>query len=359
MPQKTGLVYWSFVVLLVVGLAQVTYWMADQIWFVNAVVERAQAFDEERLATAQRLLDRGLTIDEIEDAIPGLRHGANGFALDTGITEQLVEERRSRINRYLWEGGFFLVVLCGTLAVIASVLRHDARLRRRQENFLATVSHEFKSPLAAAKIATETVAMRELAPEKQRVQLERSLRSLDRLDSLVDNLLDSARIDSGTLTLRPEPLDVAQAIRPLLRTHVSRAELAGTQLISEIPDELQVLADEFALTTVVRNLVDNALRACAAADTGVIRISADVQERNIRVQVSDNGAGFEPALAKTLFSKFYRPGDEMRRAGQGVGLGLNIVERLMQLSNGTVIAYSDGPGHGATFTTTWPRPTGS
>ena len=165
MRQRTDLIRWVFVALLVLSVAQVAWWMLDQWWFTNEVSERTTALYEERRELAATLFEGGLDAAEVQGLVPGVDLVDGRFEIADGLIEALAEERRSRLNRYFWEGIFFLGVLLAALAVIAGVLRQDARLRRRQQNFLAAVSHEFKSPLAAARLAAETLQMRQLEPE--------------------------------------------------------------------------------------------------------------------------------------------------------------------------------------------------
>lgn len=353
MRQRTDLVRWVFVALLVVSVAQVAWWMLDQWWFTNEVSERTTTLYEGRRDLAAALLDRGLDAAEVESLVPGVDFVDGRFEITDGLVEALAEERRSRLNRYLWEGVFFLGVLLAALTVIAGVLRQDARLRRRQQNFLAAVSHEFKSPLAAARLAAETLQMRKPDPEAQEVQIGRLLRSLRRLDSMVDNLLDSARIEAGAVQLRPSSLQVVSTLTPVITAYESMASDRGVQFELVAPDSAVAYADQIALTTVVRNLLENAFRAVEAEPDPRVALVVEPVEGALRISVRDNGVGFEPGKMPALFEKFYRPGDEMRRSGRGAGLGLYIVRALMEESGGAVTAESAGVGQGAEFSTRW------
>lgn len=354
MRQRTALVRWGFAALLIVSAAQVAWWMIDQWWYTDAVGAELRELYEERVAVAESLRQRGLPADEIVRIVPGIEADGTGFAVPDEVFARLAEERRSRLNRYFWEGGFFLAVLLAALSVIAGVLRQDARLRRRQQNFLAAVSHEFKSPLAAARVATETLALRDLDPAARRRHVARLARSIGRLEALVDNLLDSARIESGAMRLRPEALPLPQALNGLLAAMRRRAEESGVTLEESFEPGLEVHADEVALATVMRNLLDNAFNAVADTEDARVRLSARAAAEQVEIEVSDNGVGFDPTRAENLFEKFYRPGDEMRRAGHGAGLGLYIVRALVSESGGSVQARSAGRGQGATFRTRWP-----
>ena len=133
-----------------------------------------------------------------------------------------------------------------------------------------------------------------------------------------------------------------------------RAARAGVELEMDVTENMFVRVDPVALRMVVLNLVDNAIKATAAADGGPVSVGARREGRFVRMDVADSGIGFDPGDADKLFEKFYRQGDEMLRKHQGSGLGLYLVRRMVELSRGRVSAQSPGPGRGATFTVLWP-----
>ena len=120
-----------------------------------------------------------------------------------GNDPAVAEDSDARVNRVLWEGGFFLVVLIGGMAVLTRTLRHDAELRRRQQNFLAAVSHEFKSPLASIQLAAETLVLRSRDDDGKRLGA-RILEDGERLLRMIDNLLDTTRLEEGRQHLTPQ-----------------------------------------------------------------------------------------------------------------------------------------------------------
>jgi signal transduction histidine kinase len=122
-----------------------------------------------------------------------------------------------------------------------------------------------------------------------------------------------------------------------------------------VPGELALSIDRAALDTMLRNLIDNALKACIAGNGRHIEVSAERIDNRIRLRVHDDGLGFPPEEAHLMFEKFHRLGDEQTRKTPGTGLGLYIVKRLAELSGGDVHAESAGPGHGATLTLSCPR----
>ncbi|MGD8808797.1 MAG: HAMP domain-containing sensor histidine kinase [Gammaproteobacteria bacterium] len=273
---------------------------------------------------------------------------------DRALIEELNADTSARINRILWEGGFFLVVLLGGLTVMGRTIRHDAELRRRQQNFLAAVSHEFKSPLASIRLAAETLARRTDSSEIKRLG-DRILADVDRLLQMVDNLLDTTRLEEGAPVLKPERIRLADAIADVVAPARARASAAGIGISTEVPEALAITADITGFQTILGNLLDNSIKACTAAEGKTIKIRASHVNGRTRITVSDDGAGFPGEDAQMIFEKFYRAGDEMRRATPGTGLGLYIVRRLCELSGARISARSDGPGKGAEFELLWPE----
>jgi len=271
------------------------------------------------------------------------------FAADPAVAE----DSDARINRILWEGGFFLVVLIGGMAVLTRTLRHDAELRRRQQNFLAAVSHEFKSPLASIQLAAETLVLRSRDEDNRRLG-QRILEDGERLLRMIDNLLETTRLEEGRQKLTPQLTNLHDAATTAIAAISERARLSRIAVALEAPPDLTLEVDPAVVETGLSNLLDNALKSCVAAKSGTIRVRGTRDADGIALAVSDDGLGFAPEDAGMIFEKFHRLGDELRRTTPGTGLGLYIVKRLVELSGGGVAAESAGVGKGATVTLRWP-----
>jgi signal transduction histidine kinase len=283
------------------------------------------------------------------DHVRYARHVEQRFANDPAVAA----DSDARINRVLWEGGFFLVVLIGGMTVLTRSLRHDAELRRRQQNFLAAVSHEFKSPLASIQLAAETLVLRSRDDDGKRLG-RRILEDGERLMRMIDNLLDTTRLEEGRQRLSPQLTNLHAATSAAVTAIADRAQANGITIVRSVPHDLALKVDPVVVETGLRNLLDNAVKSCIAAKSSSIRVEGKRDAAGIELSVSDDGLGFAPEDAAMIFEKFHRLGDELRRATPGTGLGLYIVKRLVELSGGTVHAESRGPGHGATVSMRWP-----
>jgi signal transduction histidine kinase len=309
----------GFLALLFLCVLQVGYWITENLIYTRSVQTALEADESSRAETLAAL----------------------------------EAESEGRANRYLWEGAFFLAVLIGGMAVLTRTLRHDAELRRRQQNFLAAVSHEFKSPLASMQLGAETLVMRSAEADAKRLG-QRILEDCERLLRMVDNLLDTTRIEEGRHTLSAERTELAAAVRAAVESFEDRAARHSITIGASVPDSLALSIDRTALDTILRNLLDNALKACIAGKGGRIDVRVSETGGRIELHVADDGLGFTPGDANLIFEKFHRLGDELRRETPGTGLGLYIVRKLAELSGGRVGATSAGPGKGAEIVLSWP-----
>ena len=344
----------GFLLLLAISAIQVVWWLVDQARIADRIADDRVARLEVDRDAAAAALRAGQALDELRAFYPDLLIDAEGSRLRPESLQAIEIERRRHLSQYRWEGAFFLLVLGGGILVLWRVLRREADLLNRQQNFLAAVSHELRSPLASLRLTTETLLLRDLAAADRRGLLERNLEDLRRLERLVGNLLETTRLEERRAVPRRAPVDLSEAVSLAFAELGHRA--AGTEGIDievRVEPGLGLQADPVGLGTVLRNLIGNAIESAQAAGTRV-EVSARRLGSAVELQVLDDGVGFEPAEGKRLFEKFYRPGSELRRNKQGSGLGLYLVRGFVALEGGEVEASSDGPGRGATFRVTWP-----
>jgi signal transduction histidine kinase len=349
----TRALQWVFLVLLVFSVAQVVWWVYDQERLAAREHRRLQDLYAGERVLAQQLLIAQRPLSEWRDQVPHVIVANGEVLVSPAAVAALDHERASRLRRYLFEGGFFLSVLIACMGVLWITLREEAELSRRQANFIAAVTHEFKSPLSSLQLAIETIGLRNPPAERLRELLAQMSGDVQRLENMVSKILDTAGLESGRLRLVQEPMSLAETVGTAIAELRERAVVSRVAMRAEVAPGLEISADPVAVRTVLRNLLENALRA--TAPSGTVRVTAAARDEFVVLSVIDDGVGFEPAEAGKLFEKFYRPGDELRRTGKGTGLGLFIVRRFVELQRGWVSAHSAGPGRGATFTVAWPR----
>lgn len=344
----------GFLLLLAITAVQVVWWLVDQARIAGRIAdERVARLVIDREA-AEAALRAGQPLDELRPFYPDLLIDADGAELRRESLQAIEMERRSHLSQYRWEGAFFLFVLGGGILVLWRVLRREADLLNRQQNFLAAVSHELRSPLASLRLVTETLLLRDLTASDRRGMLERNLEDLRRLERLVGNLLETTRLEERRATPRRSPVDLSEAVSLAFAELGHRARGAeGIDIDVRVEPGLGLQADPVGLGTVLRNLIGNAIESAQTAGSRV-EVTARRLGSAVELQVLDDGVGFEPSEGRRLFEKFYRPGSELRRDKKGSGLGLYLVRGFVTLEGGEVEANSEGPGCGAAFRVTWP-----
>ena len=242
----------------------------------------------------------------------------------------------------------------GALASVVVTLQDLAPLReleRMRAEFLGMVSHELRAPLTSIKGSAATVlrASRIFGPAEVAQFFRIIDEQADRMDSLIGDLLDAGRIDAGTLSVAPEPSEVAALVDQARGTFVSGGGRHTVRI--DLPPGLpRVMADRQRLVQVLNNLLANAARH--SPESAPIRVAAEREGSNVAVSVSDEGRGIAPDHLGQLFRKYTAAGD--RKGGLGGGLGLAICKGLVEAQGGRIRAESGGVGLGARFTFTIP-----
>ena len=224
---------------------------------------------------------------------------------------------------------------------------------RRKDEFLATLAHELRNPLAPLRNALE---IQKLAPDDPRVmQQARDMmdRQLTQMVRLVDDLLDVSRINTGKLSLRKDLVELAAVVRSAVDTVRPFVETRRHVLQVELPDApVYVAADTTRLAQVFSNLLHNAAKFTPPG--GRISLEARRTGDEVEVSVIDNGIGMKPELLGSVFDMFVQGDQSLERAQAGLGVGLTLARRLVELHGGSIEAHSDGPGHGSRFTVRLP-----
>jgi signal transduction histidine kinase len=340
--------------LVVVAAVQVGWWLFDQRMNAMDRVRAERSLYSRQVDAAQVMLESGIPAERVRQILPGVAVEGSHATLSPTVEQMLLSEAHRRINQYAWEGAFFLLALAVCIGVIARALRAEAKVIQEQDNFLALVSHQFKTPLASLQLSLETMAMRTLSPDQARTLIDRMLSDLGRMEAMVTQILESVRLERGRVDLRREPLDLSGAVTRVVAQFEERAHKDNITITADIARGLYVLTDPLALDVVVRNLLENAIAAITPVGGGTIAFVARRTETEIELAVRDSGVGFRPADGVRLFEKFTRLHPGGGSSYYGTGLGLFIVRRLMQLAGGRVSAHSEGVGQGARFVLTWP-----
>jgi len=224
------------------------------------------------------------------------------------------------------------------------------KLDRIKTDFLNVTSHELRTPMAAIKGYIQMLLKQTLGEvnKDQESALEVILRNTDRLDHLVQDILDISRLESGTMKFVPEKTDISKMIKESLQTMQYTAEMKNIKINTELGKNIPVLTiDQERIKQVITNLVDNAIKFSPSNSTVMIRAKKD--KNDVLVEVQDFGRGIPKNKQKKIFERFYQVESGMDRKFGGVGLGLAISQGVVKSHGGNIWVDNSTKGKGSTF----------
>lgn len=283
---------------------------------------------------------------ELQSLIYERDNPGEDFAKSAQFKELEKEYNGQRIMIFS-EGFVFLSILAFGLFKVRDSFTKEFALANQQRNFLLSITHELKSPLASIKLTLQTLLSRDLKKEQSNKLLNNSLFDVDRLEGLVDNILFAARIDNENYGFARESINLSQFIHDL----TNKYEDSGAEFSLDIQDDVWFEGDRTGLMSVLINLIDNAIKY--SQPPVEIDISLKQSNSGLILQVGDNGLGIPDNEKASIFQKFYRVGNEDTRTTKGTGLGLFIVKRVIEIHNGQIEILDNKP-QGTIFKVTLP-----
>ncbi len=218
---------------------------------------------------------------------------------------------------------------------------------RRKDEFLATLAHELRNPLAPLRQGLDVLRKNPEHPEGKQIR-DRMDRQLGHLVHLIDDLLDVSRVSQGKIDLRKETIRLRDVIDQAVEASRLHIEGGNHRLAVELPTEdVWLDADQTRLSQVIANLLNNAAKY--TPDGGSIVLSCRFQEQSVEIVVTDNGIGIPSEMQTDIFGLFAQVGSHTGRSQGGLGIGLALVKQLVELHGGTVRAESAGIGQGSSF----------
>jgi signal transduction histidine kinase len=239
--------------------------------------------------------------------------------------------------------------------LVAGAAAREVRVAEIKSNFVASVSHDLKTPLALIQLFAETLELGRVRTQERAQEYYSIINGeAKKLTRLIENILDFSRMEAGLRPYRMEPADLAESVNKVLSrmgTQFSQGHFEVTARIA--PDLPRVLADEGAAEQAIENLLANAMKY--SGDARTIEVEAKRDRGHIVIKVVDHGIGISRREQGRIFRKFYRVQRELGGGPQGTGLGLAIVDHTMRGHGGFVRVESE-PGHGSTFSLHFPIP---
>jgi signal transduction histidine kinase/DNA-binding response OmpR family regulator len=307
----------------------------------------------------------------IRDVAPGHDEGEWFETYDrvarTGESTRFVQEAKS-LNRWF---DVYATRLGGVGSDLVAVLFSDitqrllaeqdmrrlneelAQANRRKTEFLATLAHELRNPLAPLSNGLHLMRMAGAKPELLEKTRQMMERQIQHMVHLVDDLLDVARISTGKVELRRQRIDLKDVVATAVETSASLVDAGGHRLNVEVPSQpLPMDADPTRIAQVVSNLLNNAAKY--TPEGGRISLKVRVEDQQAVLSVTDTGIGIAPEAIDKVFEMFAQVPSSTGKPQGGLGIGLSLVQSLVALHGGTVSAASPGAGQGSTFTVRLP-----
>ena len=288
----------------------------------------------------------------IDSALEAIRRGASDY-----LTKPVnLDEMLLRIRKVLEQRQRFLS-LKDSATKLERANEELMKIDEMKSEFISVASHELRTPLTAIKSAVQLVLEGKTGEinENQKKFLSIAERNINRLASIVNNLLDLSRIESGKIRMKPEEMDLRGAIEFTLLSLKAQADGKSTQLTMDVKEELpSVYADGEKVAQILTNLIGNAIKFTPQGGTVSLSAKPFGEDRQmVAVSVRDSGVGIPEDQLDRIFDKFYQVEDCLGHSVEGMGLGLAITKGLVEAHHGKIWVESE-VGKGSVFTFTLP-----
>ena len=272
----------------------------------------------------------------ISDNTKYIRLAINPLKID-----ELKQERYQQRNIWLYQSVLLLFLVGVGIYGVFSSIEKIYKLNKQQNNFLLSVTHEFKTPIAAIRLMLQTSKHPKINDEKRSELVDNSIQSTHRLEELAENMLTAMQIESNAYQYNLLPVDYSSLINKV----VNNQQIKG-DITVQIEPNVKVKGDDFILRMVINNLIENAFKY---SNNQPIEVSLETEAKWKKLSIKDQGIGLKKEDFKNIFKKFYRVQDEETRVSKGTGLGLFIVKQAVERHSGKVFVKPN-EDKGVTFT---------
>ena len=255
---------------------------------------------------------------------------------------EIIQSEKRKTAQYIGEGSiFFLLISIGAIFLFRAV-NNQLKISEQQRNFMMAITHELKTPIAVAKLNLETLQKRKLETSQQEKLINSTIREADRMNALCNNLLLSYQMEASGYKITKEQINLSQLTEDCINDFKIR--FTERNFLSDIEKEIFIKGDYFLLQIAINNLIDNANKY--SSKDGLIKVIVD---ESSQIEIIDEGIGINELDKQKVFQKFYRSGSEATQKSKGTGLGLYIVNRIINLHQGK-IKVEDNLPKGTKFT---------
>jgi len=264
------------------------------------------------------------------------------------LTNEIDRQKGIVSNRFfmiIGEGFVFFLILILGLWKIRSSIKKDLIFSQRQNNFLLSVTHELKTPLAANKLYLQTLVKRELDSSKRNELLGKAIIENQRLEAMIDNILNASRLENQVMELHKEWFSLSDLLQGVADRF--NKSLQNTIVQADLLVDCKIEADFFMIEAIINNLVENALKYAGNQKIIVLYLQK-LDNQRIVFGVKDEGPGIPLEFQSEIFKKFVRSGNEETRSQKGTGLGLFIAAEFIRIHGGK-IRYKNNQPSGSNF----------
>lgn len=252
---------------------------------------------------------------------------------------QIDKEKKRNSTKYLLEGITFLGLTCIGAAFVYRAVRRQLRTHQQQQNFMMAITHELKTPIAITKLNLETLQKHQLDEPKRQKIVQMTLQETNRLNTLTNNILVSAQLDSERYAAAKEELNLSDLVKSCLQDFIQRYPERNWQM--DIEEEIEKTGDPLLLTILVNNLLENAMKY--SPKNKPIQCSLKRNKDAVILTITDEGNGIADKEKKKIFDKFYRIGNESTRTAKGTGLGLYLCKKIAVDHNADIYVTDNTP----------------
>jgi two-component system, OmpR family, sensor histidine kinase CiaH len=280
------------------------------------------------------------------ESVVNFEQGANYSQELRAIGTAAIQTKRDRrVAMIIGEGIVFLSLLAYGIYMVRKSFKREAYNNHVQSNFLMSVTHELKTPIASARLQLETLEKHTLKEEQRQTIISNALKDTDRLEVLVDNILMVSKFENDTVKISNAPFDLCELITDCV-AHFKHG--LGNKHIwkLELPVQYGIVSDKMLWQIVLNNLLDNA-RKYSPIDSEIM-VQLKISGKDFELSVIDQGMGINDQDKKNVFEKFYRVENESVRSSKGTGLGLYIVRKLSEVIQ-LHVSVSDNISQGSCF----------
>jgi signal transduction histidine kinase len=252
----------------------------------------------------------------------------------------LIASNAKRMPMILGEGSVFLIILLVGIYFFQRTIKKESEVHQQQQNFLLSVTHELKSPLAAIKLVLQTLVKRDLTKDKRDQLIGNSIEDVGRLDDLVENMLLATRIENNSYSYPKELFDFSELVKSIYDRAIITSENTRN-FQQQIEQNISIMGDRFALGSLINNILENAIKY--SPNAALVQVQLYQQSNKIFFIVADQGVGIADSERQKIFQKFYRSGNELTRQNKGTGLGLFIVAQVAKNHQANVVVSNNQP----------------